>query len=480
MIRIKRNHPTIVWHALKVLITQANATTVTVFPNRARRCARLVSGLFSIFLPDGLLPFRVKPKLHATSWLDGVRGVASFIVFLHHTTLAYPTGVRYGYGSAPGATNPASLPIIRVWLSGGAMVSVFFVVSGYSLSTKALGLARQRRYDELYRSVASSTFRRGPRLYIPMLGITLISAIMAQLHLFHSGYNRPVAANMFIQIKDWLLYSIGFMNPFTGRHDHNKYEIVCWSLPVEFLGSLLVFACTLALAQSSTAFRSIALMTMMLSWMYIGAVEQMLFTAGMVCADIHYYHTPVKSHPPLQPSPPDRDNAPASKPRCTLRRNFDFMAVFFVVLWLITMPEPAEYGAITPGYRTLSRYTPLIYRAAVNHSMFFPCIGAVSLVALIDLAGEGSWLQWMFNTRVAQWLGKISFSLYLCHMMIHFTLESRLLLLFAGWWHVSPYTGYVVVLATLCCLPPLFLLSEVLTAVLDKGSIRIARAMYRL
>lgn len=46
------------------------------------------------------------------------------------------------------------------------MVSVFFVISGYVLSVKVLGLAREGRYPEVYKSVASSVFRRGLRLFV--------------------------------------------------------------------------------------------------------------------------------------------------------------------------------------------------------------------------------------------------------------------------------------------------------------------------
>lgn len=91
------------------------------------------------------------PRIQPTSYLDGLRGLASFIVFVHHYTCEYvPSYVAY-YGvrveKVPSA--PLQLPFVRVVYAGRPMVHIFFVISGFVLSKKPLELARAYDYDRL-------------------------------------------------------------------------------------------------------------------------------------------------------------------------------------------------------------------------------------------------------------------------------------------------------------------------------------------
>lgn len=57
------------------------------------------------------------------------------------------------------------LPIIRILISGPALVAIFFVVSGYAISHKALKLSHKGRYADVGISLFSSVFRRHTRLF---------------------------------------------------------------------------------------------------------------------------------------------------------------------------------------------------------------------------------------------------------------------------------------------------------------------------
>jgi hypothetical protein len=88
----------------------------------------------SFFAPSGTA--LGKAKLHPTSYLDGLRGVAAFFVVLHHFLLDWFPSLVYSYGSSPDNRYLFQLPFIRIIYSGGGMVSTFFVISGYVLSRK--------------------------------------------------------------------------------------------------------------------------------------------------------------------------------------------------------------------------------------------------------------------------------------------------------------------------------------------------------
>ena len=91
------------------------------------------------------------PRIHPTSYLDGLRGLASFIVFAHHYTCeyVYPYVAYYGVSSEKVPSSPVQLPFIRVAFAGRPMVHIFFVISGFVLSKKPLELARSHNYDGL-------------------------------------------------------------------------------------------------------------------------------------------------------------------------------------------------------------------------------------------------------------------------------------------------------------------------------------------
>lgn len=88
--------------------------------------ALLPSFVTSYFRPDST----ARPKrLHDTAYLDGLRGVAAFIVYLHHTHILYSFDSLYGYGAVAGANHILQLPFIRLLNAGPAAVALFFLIS---------------------------------------------------------------------------------------------------------------------------------------------------------------------------------------------------------------------------------------------------------------------------------------------------------------------------------------------------------------
>lgn len=121
-------------------------------------------------------------KLYATSYLDGLRGVAALFVVIHHYALQYtassPQGWRMG---AQGTHNWFfQLPLVRVVHSGRFMVVIFFVISGYVLSYRSLKLAREGKHEQLLDSLGSSVFRRWIRLHFPVIASTFIAFVLAR------------------------------------------------------------------------------------------------------------------------------------------------------------------------------------------------------------------------------------------------------------------------------------------------------------
>ena len=125
-----------------------------------------------------LHPGSPKKLLRRTAWLDGLRGFAAFIVYLHHNQLwahdIHGNSVFENAFGYEGRHYFVALPFIRHFFSGGHFaVAIFFVISGYVLSVKSLGSIQKSQHIVSADSIGSALFRRWLRLYIPVIGFTL-------------------------------------------------------------------------------------------------------------------------------------------------------------------------------------------------------------------------------------------------------------------------------------------------------------------
>src|SRR4051794_14591073 len=96
--------------------------------------------LLPSFIADVVFPEH-KPtwRLHPTSYLDGLRGIASVIVFFCHFTEEIYPPLTPTYGLNPDQPSAwIQLPFARLIFSGRPMVHIFFVISGFVLSYKPI------------------------------------------------------------------------------------------------------------------------------------------------------------------------------------------------------------------------------------------------------------------------------------------------------------------------------------------------------
>jgi hypothetical protein len=139
---------------------------------------KLVLALAPSFIPNVAIYNATESNLHSTSYLDGLRGMAALIVYINHLVVDWFPSLRTAYGSYDQNYHVLQLPILRIFFSGRGMVAVFFVISGYVLSIKSLRLMRQLQLSDLLDSLASSTFRRGIRLFLPTTASTFLSMLL--------------------------------------------------------------------------------------------------------------------------------------------------------------------------------------------------------------------------------------------------------------------------------------------------------------
>jgi len=321
---------------------------------------------------------------------------------------------------------------------------VFFVVSGYAISYRPLKLAHQGRFAEFNDALCSSVFRRHPRLFLPAVATTFCTALMAYLGLFGTQGWGDVAVptrsphrpgNFTGQMADWAHHTVRMVDP-VSRDMHralfNGYDPNLWTLPVEFDCSMFVFLCIAAFSRLRPRARLLLTLGVVVFANHYTYWRIFLFSSGMLLCDLHFYLDPPTTPPaPLlpehSPAPESLSRpAPADPQASQLRQTVTNTSVV-LALFVLSIPEAGRGGEITPGYATLFGLLPANYAKLKDH--FWVPLGAVWLLFTLDRAPH---LQRWLARPVPQYLGKISYSLYLVHGPLLWSLGRAAAVTFVG------------------------------------------------
>lgn len=387
--------------------------------------------------PAGATPKRA----NKTAWLDGLRGIASFIVFIYHYQYAHHTNWKIGFAGGNGKNDHyiAQLPLIRTFFSGSPMVYVFWVISGVALSLRPLQLARAQQWEKFMLSLFSSVFRRFIRLYLPCIVVSFNILILVCLGAYDSRINAkyfPFAGmnesqptkvpTVWGQVKDWVWIIFNWMNPFhPGKHTYDPHY---WTIPREFKYSVILFAVLAGAAKLSVRAR-VLLVSMLYVWgVYITELPFALFLAGMLCAE-YILHLEEKKKPQFITENEElargSDNWMGRFTRRTrwIRKHIPMWPVWlglFLLSWhLLGFPHYRPWQA--PGYGFFHYISPTAH--AKSETNFWWSIGSSIIVFPIAAA---PFLQRLFDNPVSVYLGHISFAVYIVHGPINHIIGYRL------------------------------------------------------
>jgi peptidoglycan/LPS O-acetylase OafA/YrhL len=340
------------------------------------------------------------------------------------------------------------LPIIRCWYSGSGMVTVFFVISGYVLANKSLRLMRSRPRDfpAILDTLASSVFRRGVRLFLPIAASTLMSLIFELTHIYpreHWGKLPVHAPTWTAQILDWYLNLLGTTNPFQCINPGNPhpqetpYDVHLWTIPFEFRGSMVVFLSLVAIAKTKSSIKTFILGMFVLYALWIGQWDLGLFLGGAFLAELQFLRRELfPPHSigllgPLTSVPFRKDCSPLAffVKHSKMFLHLLTIPLFFLGLFLIGFPDANPES--TPGFRHIHAWTPHQYRTEIAFwytAKFWGTVGSLILLTAMSFSPPFSFpslptsfenptplLQKPFTTPLAQYLGDISYSLYMMH-----------------------------------------------------------------
>ncbi|KAJ5639765.1 uncharacterized protein N7484_007627 [Penicillium longicatenatum] len=323
------------------------------------------------------------------------------------------------------------------------MVSLFMVISGYAIS---LALLRTRDSSAtgvpFFRHLSSTATRRIFRIYLPSTLVVVISQLVFFLGTFQLDSRLPdqFCAGLKPLSTPWyhtkyafwtVLHSFDIsnhgadMNFNTYRPDIMKnLSTHLWTMPVEYRGSCTVYLCILVFSFWRQGPRRLAILAVTSYWFYIGQWDLLSFIGGLFLAELHVASENPEADGEVQLSCDDqtKDNFAAWKlfitsPHLRLIRTI-ICFVFGVYLLCIAAEQELSIEHrwllyIQPGYWD-------------NPEMMTRSWRSVGALIVIYAISQSSYLQYPLNCRPVQYLGKISFPLYLVHPTIYNTIKRPL------------------------------------------------------
>lgn len=389
-----------------------------------------------------------KSKTFNTSYLNGLRGLAAVKVFTFHYTFAF-----HDFGFAPWGMDDnhryfLELPIIRYFYAGFT-AHVFFGIAGYLTTLRLFQLIDkhdQASQAKVLQTVSGAVFRRGLRLYLPVFIVTLCTTTYIHLGLYEA--NRPLLRNrslfpgiwnepkpemfptLYKQMRFWMHEMFDLTRLLEPRSVYPWHDQHLWSILAEMQGSLHLYAILTTTALCRRPIRLTVMILMTYVYFTWNLWQIWVYILGAIVAQIDILLTEREEEKKLvltqhlPPSPPGSPTFDEKKPIGWTRRGSIFVSShlrlyallriigFLVAFYLLSYPiDGTVHDA--PGYMTLNRLIP---EWMERKDKFYPNFGTALLILLLARS-EPSNSIWhtILNSSLPQYLGKISFGLYLTH-----------------------------------------------------------------
>lgn len=400
-------------------------------------------------------------KEFSTSYLNGLRGLTALKVFTFHYLMVFTPATHEPWGADPRYTRFVQLPILRYAWSGFTS-HVFFGLAGYLTCTRLFVIMDkndQASQAKVLLNLSASLFRRAFRLYLPVFLITLVMATYIHYGLYEA--NRPLLLDwstlfpgdwnetkpfMYAtwpeQLKVWRdemyqLFNLASSDTFYPTHDQHL-----WSMLSEMRASLHLTGCLVALAQCKRHVRLAIMCILVGLYLYWNHWEIWIYLLGAIVAQIDQILThreqeretekqalpttilQEKNYLAVEISSPSyTSETSASSHTIDLLTCSNHPAVhrilrtlgFFLAFYLLSYPIHGSRDP-APGYEYLNLLIP---EWLVRKEKFYANWGTFILLLLLvrSKPGESCWRA-LVSHWLPQYLGKVSFALYLVQAIV--------------------------------------------------------------
>ncbi len=323
-------------------------------------------------------------------YLEGIRGVAAFIVLIDHLKTIFAVDLQHNsleyFTNITHSSFLGTLlnSFVNILFDGKLAVQVFWFMSGYVISIKLFG-----KYGSSY--LRTAFFKRYFRLAIPVLGSVLLAYGLLKLGLM---YNMELVASSdrefynltgFYNFKPDFLMALksGLWDSFFDFKDKDSYNTILWTMNPELYGS---FFCFILFAFFKTRpnryfiYAGLIIISLLLKYYWL-----VTFILGYMLCDIDHTSNRLKQIPAY------------------LEKYF-FSKWYYCITVLLLLIIINGFG---------QRYYSAYAKIFVSTGLVFTVMNAKILRDL-------------FSRHLLVWLGKISFSMYLIHVPIIYSLSCYL------------------------------------------------------
>lgn len=370
-------------------------------------------------------------------YLNGLRGLAALVVVLSHMFYGFYPALHTGHLDDTHTIHGIELLIakspLNIVYNGHYAVCVFFVLSGYVITASFFQTG-----NPVF--LIKNTMKRYPRLAIPVLFSVSLSYVLMTLNLF---YNQKTV--LITHSVNWLNHFWTF-NPnlndmlsegiykvfFDGTCTYNR---VLWTMTYEFFGSFLTFATAALIGKVRYRFWLYFLMILITLHTYY-----FLFILGLCLSDFFQGGQLKKTSHPL------------------------VIGILLLVGLLL-----GSYPNLASVDHTL--YQLFLFSWLNNPPLFYHGIGALFMLLSLSLSVT---MQRLLSNTVFVFLGKISFSLYLIHLIGLCSFSCYVFVHLVRW--CSYFSAFMITLLLSLCL--FFTVALLMFQYVDQLGMNLAKKMY--
>ena len=181
-----------------------------------------------------------------------------------HMTLAFCRWILAPGLSTDGPSHLMQKPIFRLVGQGAAWVALFIILSGFVNALRPIKLARSGQVESALSNLATSSFRRSFRLFLPALTATIASWFICQLGAYETarnsdaywlGITSPRKSQSWGMAIDDLVRAVRDTWLFD---PNNPYDQPQWALIYLLLASMICFTTLLILINLTPRYRVIS------------------------------------------------------------------------------------------------------------------------------------------------------------------------------------------------------------------------------
>lgn len=330
--------------------------------------------------------------------LESLRGIAAFVVFLSHFRPTFYINVSSDFMNYLGITNVQHRAITENFLSlfyeGTLPVYVFWFMSAYVISIKLF----DSRRNENNRYLIEASTKRYFRLAIPVFFSSLICFLLIKTN---SIYNKELALHLGKGYQDdwlnhWFNFDPGIVHFLRTTivevfmPSNSNYNLALWTMNAELLGSFLCFGLYAVLGKNKLRFLIFICVCIFLVFAGLrdpSCFYYLVFVIGLMWSDADHSE--------------DLNVLFKNKVRKILN------------------------SKITPWFLLVTGFTATIISDAyqpLSKNLYYFFTFPVKAIGFTLLINNSVILKRIFIIKPLTYLGKLSFSFYLVHIPVMFSL----------------------------------------------------------